>query len=465
MSRGAPRATVPLNDSPEAAFQREKQALAARRWQKYADCFTEEARNEFTLFMLIAVKSAADGESYNRLLESLVKAFPELNLHATELQAKLNTVTEKLRRSHPTRADFRAAATQFIREVFQEHSRDCFARAAEIAKSELDAPDGVHLGILKLQSTDGNEAFGIIVPSEDDEDRSHRIWFKFHEGEWKVDGLVDASENWDSLFEDEEPKKSSSSTVPTDGHLNAMLLGMDKLRAADQTPWDEVEKLANELLDKYTAPADKGRIHWQAAHVYGQSDIRGHAADVMRHAKEALKYERDPIQRGWLFMYLGNAAELLDSEPKNFVTRRAEATRWYLKGYLELLPFNLPDKAPELPPVGKIGGDLRAASDGEVDPEQVAAEVHHAAQMKARKDAEFTRELVSRRDVYFSRLNDLYERMHKLYDKDASAEGQLREIASDVLRDQTVIEQVLGRVALPKLIADEKPPESEKAQE
>ena len=91
------------------------------------------------------------------------------------------------------------------------------------------------------------------------------------------------------------------------------------------TPWDEVEKRANELLAKFTAPADKGRIHWMEANVYGQSDIRGHGADVIRHAKEALKYERDPVQRGWLYMYLGDAAGL-DWKSKD------EATRWYLKG-------------------------------------------------------------------------------------------------------------------------------------
>ena len=130
-----------------------------------------------------------------------------------------------------------------------------------------------------------------------------------------------------------------------------------------------------------------------------------------------------------------------------------------MKGYLELLPFNLPDKAPELPPVGKIGGDFSDVPAGEVDPEQVAAEVQHAAQMKARQDAEFTRELVSRRDIYFGRLNDLYVRMHKLYDNDANAEGQLREIAGEVLRDQTAIERLITQVALPKSIPGEKPPE------
>ena len=233
--------------------------------------------------------------------------------------------------------------------------------------------------------------------------------------------------------------------------LDDSLRSLDALRAADQTPWDEVEQLAKELLAKFTAPADKGRIHWMAAHVYGQSDIRGHAADVIRHAQEALRYERDPVQRGWLFMYLGDASGL--------IARRDEATRWYLKGYLELLPFNLPDKAPELPPVGKFGGDLRDSSDGEVDPELIAIEVKRAAEMKARQDAEFTRELVSRRDIYIRQLADLDARGNPLDGKDVKPESQLRAIASEVLRDQTAIEQLLKRVALSKPILGEKPPD------
>ncbi len=55
--------------------------------------------------------------------------------------------------------------------------------------------------------------------------------------------------------------------------------------------------------------------------------------------------------------------------------------------------------------------------------------------------------------------------MHQLYDNDGDAERQLRAIASDVLRDQTVIGQLVERVGLSQAIPGEKPPGSEKAQE
>ena len=198
----------------------------------------------------------------------------------------------------------------------------------------------------------------------------------------------------------------------------------------------------------FTEPAEKGRIHGKAAHVYGQSDIGEHSAEVIRHAKEALKYEREPIQRGWLFMYLGCASEASSHDPATFIQRRAEATRWLLKGYAELLPYNLPAEEPELPSVEKLGGELTLNDGGEIDSEQVALEVRHAAQMKARHDAEFIRELVQRRAIYVGRLRELFGRLHDLYDKDSDAKERLKETATEVLRDLTTI-QKLGEYVWP----------------
>ena len=219
--------------------------------------------------------------------------------------------------------------------------------------------------------------------------------------------------------------------------LTEALLQMDKLRAADLTPWDEVEQLADELLAKYTAPADKGRIHWMAAHVYGQSDIRGHGADVTRHAKEALKYERNAVQRGWLYMYLGDAAGL-DAKSKD------EATRWYLKGYFELLAYNLPDKAPELPLVGKFRGERTGPFiDGIDPPESIVHEVLQAAELKARKDAELVRDLVSRRNIHIQQLQNLWGRD---YVEGSDAEKGLKKLATEVLREDATVMELIHAV-------------------
>ena len=220
------------------------------------------------------------------------------------------------------------------------------------------------------------------------------------------------------------------------GNLAQQLLALDKLRAADKTPWDEVEQRANELIAKYTAPADKGRIHWMAAHVYGQSDIRGHGAEVILHAQEALKYERDPVQRGWLYMYLGDAAGL-DAKSKD------EATRWYLKGYFELIAFNLPDAAPELPTVGKFRGVISNPADGEADNNQIVFEVLQAAEVKARKEAELVRDLVSRRNIYIGQIQTLFGRQ---YTEGSDEAVLLKRLATEILRDEVTVGGLLSRV-------------------
>ena len=277
---------------------------------------------------------------------------------------------------------------------------------------------------------------------------------------WSIE-LSDSSRNNDTVFYQYRVNDSSQAPEPPTGlrrfwrenaevpqtkTLDEELRGIDGLRAAGQTPWDEVERRSNHLLKRFTTPADKGRIHWQAAHVYGQSDIRGHSADVTRHAKEGLKYERDPVQRGWLFMYLGGAAEVRENDPKNFVTRRTDAAQWYLKGYAELLSFNLPNEAPELPNVGKIGDGFRGGDDGEIDPEQIAAEVRQTAQMRTRKEAEFVRALVERRNTYVGSLRELFVRLHEVYDKDSMAKERLRDIATEVIRNPKEVERLLESV-------------------
>src|SRR5262249_18553578 len=159
---------------------------------------------------------------------------------------------------------------------------------------------------------------------------------------WKVDGIGEwTTKDIQQIlpFGAMEPTTTEAKTSAEP--LIEQLEELDKLRAGDKTPWEEIKKRTNELLAKFTAPADKGRIHWQAVQIYSHDDFKGHKADVIRHAQEALKYVRDPVQRGSLFTSLGLANTFVDSDSKNFVACRAVATRWYLKGYAELLPFHL----------------------------------------------------------------------------------------------------------------------------
>lgn len=224
------------------------------------------------------------------------------------------------------------------------------------------------------------------------------------------------------------------------------LYELDNLRAGAQTPWELVEQRVTALLQRFAGRAERGQIYWMAAHVYAQSDIRGHSIDVIRHAKMALKFEFDPVKRGWLFMYLGNAAEVQDDNPKRFVERRTEATLWYLKGLAELQNFPLPVVAPELPVVEKIGDGIEFLPDGGIEPDTGSLIVRHEAQMKARREAEITRDLVHRRETYISRLQELFGRLHQVYDKDSDATERFRQAVATVIKDPKVVEALIESV-------------------
>lgn len=243
---------------------------------------------------------------------------------------------------------------------------------------------------------------------------------------------------------DSSPPKATFTLEPPS--LAEKLHDLDNLRAGAQTPWAQVEKITSSLLREYSGRDERGQIYSMAAHVYAQSDIRGHATDVTRLAQLALKYQLDPVQRGRLYLYLGNAAEVRDNDPKSFLESRAEATTWYLKGYVELQVFQLPAVAPELPTVEKIGESIQLSPDGGIDPDTASLIVRHEAQMKARREAETIRELVQFRDFYLGRLKELFGRLHQVYDKDAEAPERFRQVASSIIKDLkqigTLMEQI-----------------------
>ena len=220
---------------------------------------------------------------------------------------------------------------------------------------------------------------------------------------------------------------------------------VDALIVGDETRWDLVNRRIDEMLRKYPGRSEQGRIYCKAVSAYGGKRLRWHAADVSRFAKEGLKFERNLVERGKLFLTLGIVAEIHDNDPESFVESRAEATRWYLKGYAELLPFHLPDQTPELPKVEPI--DENAEDDAvEINPEQIAAHVRREAQLNLRKQAEFTRDLVERRDAYLGRLKELFGRLHQANDNDSVASEKLHEIATEVLRDPQNVAKLIDSV-------------------
>jgi len=219
---------------------------------------------------------------------------------------------------------------------------------------------------------------------------------------------------------------------------------LDSMRAGQQTQWPEVQRRINELLSSYPKREEQGQIYWQATMVYGQSDINGHAAEVTYYAKRALALVLDPSQRGWLYMYLGNAAEARDIDPGRYLQNRAEAARWYIKGFAELSAFDLPDEPPELPVIGKFEKSKGNTTEDILD--DIASQVRHEAQMKRRQEVQTIRDLIHHRTIYIDRLKDLFGRVHDLYDKDANRVERLRPIATEVLTDPEAVERLLHLV-------------------
>ena len=259
-----------------------------------------------------------------------------------------------------------------------------------------------------------------------------------------------SDETNDSVTEPNVTEQPNDNAVRLEHELQAL----DDLRHGDNTNWDEVERRVNELLANATKQEQKARIHGQAAMFYGQADIRGRAAEVMYHAKEALKYGRDPVQRSGMFMCLGTAALHQDDDPKNWLTRRDEAARWYLKGYSELCLYNLPTTAPSFPAVGKIDNETDGRALEEFDIEHIAAEIRHVEELKARKEAEHIRALVQRRDQYTRSLSGIFGRFQKQHANDPEAKETFLLIASEILRSPGDVKKLMDSVWIENKISE-----------
>jgi len=215
--------------------------------------------------------------------------------------------------------------------------------------------------------------------------------------------------------------------------LQESLNKLDAMRKGFQTKYDEVEKFGLELLDAYTKPEERTKIHFMLAHVYGQSGIDRNPDRVTKYARLALEHERDPIQRAWLNMYLGCAAEV-DPTLGKFPAQRKEAARRFLRSYKEMLALKLPATAPELP---ALQGSGKIESNDPIESAQARA--NNDAYMKARKEAEYLREMVHHRDVLFGQCAQLYRR-------EPSANDELRQLAEIILKDRQLAEDFLTNV-------------------
>jgi RNA polymerase sigma factor (sigma-70 family) len=242
------------------------------------------------------------------------------------------------------------------------------------------------------------------------------------------------------LFVLQRVAKPKAEKVPDPSpELQRDLADFEGYRNGSEEKFVELERKANELLKKYTARDDQARIYYQVAHIAAQSNITNHVKRVQTYARKSLALCRDPLQRAWLYSYLGSAAEA--DESNAFEDRRRQAAAELLAGYAEILAQDLPKVAPELPAVNPPGDIMDP-----LEPAQAQRLARHAAQMAARAEAEFIRALVWRRDTLANQLKWLYRPHPNIHGRNPEGPEELRTLAGKVLNDPKAVDALLTQV-------------------
>ncbi len=203
-----------------------------------------------------------------------------------------------------------------------------------------------------------------------------------------------------------------------------------KYRHGTPAQFAEMEELAAALVKRYTIKDDQARIWGQLAHVGGQSWINRHRDFVRKYAMKSLELSRDPLERGRMYSLL---ACTVDLEGFAFPSGRQEAAGILLTGYRELLAQELPETAPELPAVEKVGDEI-----GNGGIEEIRARARHADQLAAREEAEFIRSQIDRRDTLFQQLRDLYKPHVNRHGHTPDGPEKLRVLAAKSLTNSQV---------------------------
>ena len=201
---------------------------------------------------------------------------------------------------------------------------------------------------------------------------------------------------------------------------------IDKLRNGRRTPLDEVDRRGEELLNKYSAPNEQGRIYYQLAHMHAQSGVL-RPEQVIAYATKALQCPLELSQRMRLHTYWGDAL-LIPKEKKPFATKRREAAPVYLKGLRNLIALKLPEKPPETELMGFFNGP-NAEENRRKGEEQSAR----------RQQIDFQREMINHRQVLQGQIVSLYGRR-------PVATEELKDMATNILGEGKDLDRLMTAV-------------------
>ena len=214
--------------------------------------------------------------------------------------------------------------------------------------------------------------------------------------------------------------------------LEDALRQVDKLRAGFDTPFDEVEKRCDALLQTYTAPEDQARIYYELANVEAQS---GHQrpAKSLRYTLKALGLPLEREKRLQLYMYWGSAIGALHRGARGDALKaaRKQAAMAYLQGLKEALQYaEEVQKTPLPPPWEPKLSDQRR-------PLNKRAMTARASAAGKRED--LLRDLTIREMAFQRSLAFLYSRA-------PFATDELEKLAREVLKDTPAVVRLKVRV-------------------
>lgn len=217
--------------------------------------------------------------------------------------------------------------------------------------------------------------------------------------------------------------------------LEQELYEVDQLRAGFDTPFEEVEKRCNELLQRYTKPEEQGKIYFELAQVEGQSGLQ-RPSKAIEYAKKALELPQDPSRKVRLYGYWGSAIEVAHrgTHDEEMAKGRREAVIPYLQGLRQLQQKNLPKVKPDLPGVGKY--DYSGPTDSEL---YRKLKRKNEEQLEARKLAKFQRDMIQHRDILTLQISGMYSRF-------PWASDEIRKLATKILKDETAVERLMSAV-------------------
>jgi hypothetical protein len=238
-----------------------------------------------------------------------------------------------------------------------------------------------------------------------------------------------------------QPKNQAAPAQPSYGpKLRQLLQKLDTNRNGGSLI--DMDQQVPNLLKEFTKPEERGQIYYAMAHAHAQSGLL-FPEKVREYASKALELPLQPEQRFQLYVYWGDAHRVDRRSLPPSVKRKWSAQR-YLEGLHQLLAYSLPDIAPGLPAVNKMGAHMPTgdpASETYIRQliDYLKEKEAHDKAWAARRQAEFIGRLVWQRAVLRGQIVDQYH-------PDPAAWDELRQMANAILGNRAAVDRLMADV-------------------